>query len=264
MEKSETIRALSRGLAVLRAVEAGSGLSLHELSCATGLAKPTLLRILRTLEEEGHVRRGLTDQLYRANMRFVPTPEEMQRSVLAEVAAPVLDRLCQDVLWPSDLAAYADGFMWVQETSRRRSPFMMNRAVTKFGIHMLQSGMGRAYLAYCEPDKQSEVIDRLARSNEPHNYLARQRDKVRRILEDVRRKGYATRATGYFVTQPTEARVSAIAVPVMSEAEVLGSVNLVWISQAATEEQFVERHLQGLVDASRKIVQRFRASVTQL
>lgn len=258
MSKNETIRALSRGLSVLQTVQDGAGLSLHEISRLTGLAKPTLLRILRTLEEDGHVRRGLTDQLYRANMRFVPTLEEVQRSVLAEVAAPVLDRLCQDVLWPSDLAVYEDGFMRVQETSRRRSPFMMNRAVTKFGIHMLQSGMGWAYLAYCEPEKQCEIIERLTRSSEPYNQIARQRDKVERILEDVRRQGYATRATGYFVTQPTEARVSAIAVPVRSDTEVLGSVNLVWISQAATEEQFVQRHLQRLIEAAREIGGRFK------
>lgn len=257
MSDRVTIRALSRGLRVLKAVQDGAGLSLHEISQATGLAKPTLLRILRTLEAGGHVRRGLTDQLYHANMRFVPTLEEVQRSLLAEVAAPVLDRLCQDVLWPSDLAVHEDGFMWVQETSRRRSPFMMNRAVTKFGIHMLQSAMGRAYLAHCKPEEQCEIIECLAGSSEPYNQLARQRDKVERILEDVRRKGYATRATGYFVTQPTEARVAAIAVPVRSDSEVLGSVNLVWISQAATEEQFVRRHLNGLIGAAREIGTRY-------
>jgi IclR family mhp operon transcriptional activator len=257
MSKSETIRALSRGLGVLQAVQDGDGMSLHEISRKTGLPKPTLLRILRTLEEEGYIRRGLTDQHYHGNFRSVPTVEEMQRSVLAEVAAPILDRLCQEVLWPSDLAVYEDGFMWVQETSRRRSPFMMNRAVTRFGIHMLQSGMGRAYLAYCEPEKRREILQCLAQSSEPYNFLARRKDKVDGLLEDVRRKGYATRATGYFVTQPMEARVSAIAVPVNSDAEVLGSVNLVWISQAATEEQFVQRHLARLQKAAREIGERF-------
>lgn len=257
MSRNETIRALSRGLSVLQAVQDGAGLSLHEVSHATGLAKPTLLRILRTLEAEGYVRRGLTDQHYYANVRSVPTEEEVQRSVLAEVAAPILDQLCQEVLWPSDLAIYEHGYMWVQETSRRRSPFMMNRAVTRYGIHMLQSGMGRAYLAYCEPEKRVEILRLLAESNEPFNYLARQRDKVEKSLEDIRRKGYATRVTGYFVTQPNEARVTAIAVPVMARQEVLGSVNLVWIAHAASEEQFVERHLQRLVDAASEIAVRF-------
>jgi IclR family transcriptional regulator, mhp operon transcriptional activator len=127
---------LTRPEAVLKAVQDGAGMSLHEICQQTSLAKPTLLRILRTLEADGYVRRGLTDQRYHANVRSVPTEEEVQRSVLAEVAAPILDRLCQDVLWPSDLAIHDEGYMWVQETSRRRSPFMMNRAVTQLGIHM--------------------------------------------------------------------------------------------------------------------------------
>ena len=257
MTQNETIRALSRVLCVLQAVQDGNGMSLHEISGATGLAKPTLLRILRTLEAEGYVRRGLTDQHYHANVRSVPTEEEVQRSVLAEVAAPVLDQLCQEVLWPSDLAVYDDGHMWVQETSRRRSPFMMNRAVTRFGIHMLQSGMGRAFLAYCHPDRRDEILRRLAKSNEPHDVLARKTGTVEKMLRDVRSKGYATRVTGYFVTQPNEARVAAIAVPVMADEEVLGSVNLVWIAHAANEEQFVRRYLGRLTEASAEIAKRF-------
>ncbi|MCV0395666.1 MAG: helix-turn-helix domain-containing protein [Rhizobiaceae bacterium] len=259
MQKSVTIRALSRGLAVLQAVQREAGLSLHDLSRVTGLAKPTLVRILRTLESEGYVRRGLTDQLYHANLRSAATGEELQRSVLTEVAAPVLDRLCQEVLWPSDLAVYGDGYMHVQETSRRQSPFMMNRAVTRFRIHMLQSGMGRAYLAYCDPDSQAAIIERLANSDDPRNRLARRPAKVMEMLAGIRRKGYATRETGYFVTQPMEARVSAIAVPVMAGAEVLGSINLVWISQAAGEELFVRRHLDRLVEASDEIARRYEA-----
>ncbi|MEO3388685.1 helix-turn-helix domain-containing protein [Mesorhizobium sp. CAU 1741] len=257
MSKNETIRALSRGLAVLQAVQHAAGLSLHDLALTTGLAKPTLMRILRTLEAEGYVRRGLTDQLYHANLRAAATGEALQHSVLTEVAAPVLDRLCQEVLWPSDLAVYRDGAMRVQETSRRQSPFMMNRAVTTFEIHMLQSGMGRAYLAYCAPEKQAEIIDRLAVSGDPRNRLAKQPAKVMRMLGDILRKGYATRETGYFVTQPMEARVSAIAVPVTTGDEVLGSINLVWISQAASEEQFVQRHLARLLEASAEIADRY-------
>lgn len=261
MSDRETIRALSRGLTVLQAVQDSAGMSLHELSRATELAKPTLLRILRTLEAEGYVRRGLTDQQYHANVRAVRSEEEVHRSVLAEVAAPVLDQLCQEVLWPSDLAIYHDGHMWVQETSRRRSPFIMNRAVTRFGIHMLQSGMGRAYLAYCQPAKRKEILCRLEESSEPHDVLVRKKGMVEEMLQDVRSKGYATRLTGYFVTQPNEARLTAIAVPVMADEEVFGSVNLVWIAHAATEEQFVRRHLKRLTGASAEIAKRFIAVV---
>jgi DNA-binding IclR family transcriptional regulator len=37
MSRNETIRSLSRGLAVLQAVQDGVGMSLHEISRATGL-----------------------------------------------------------------------------------------------------------------------------------------------------------------------------------------------------------------------------------
>lgn len=253
MEKDDYVRALGRGLAVLRVLEDRPGLTLHAISGETRLAKSTLLRILRTLEAEAYVRRGLTDELYYPNVRSAVPHALMQRSVLAEVAAPILDRLCQEVLWPSDLAVYDDGFMRVQETSRRRSPFMMNRAVTQIGIHMLQSGMGRAFLAYCKPELRRTILEQLARSRDPRDGPARRPAEVEQMMDAIRRKGYATRQTGYFVTQPTEARVSAIAVPVMDGAYAMGSINLVWISQAATEEAFVRAHLEQLLEAARQI-----------
>ncbi len=257
MGKTNTVRALSRGLAVLRAIEDRPGASLHELSAACGLSKPVLLRMIATLEAEGYVRRGLTDRLYYANLRVPAPPDETRRSLLAEAAAPVLDRLCQEVLWPSDIAVYSDGFMRVQETSRRRSPFMMNRAVTRYGIHVLQSGMGRAFLAHCDSGTRESIMARLARSPDRRDRLARDKSAIDALIADVRTKGYATRETGYFITQPMEARVSAIAIPVIADMAAIGSVNLVWIAQAASEAQFVRRYLPRLAEASKEIARRF-------
>ena len=65
MAKTDTIRGLQRGLEVLKALQANSILSLHEIYLATGISKPSLLRILHTLEEFGMVSRRLADGHYR-------------------------------------------------------------------------------------------------------------------------------------------------------------------------------------------------------
>ena len=65
MAKTDTIRGLRRGLEVLQALQANSILSLHEIYLATGISKPSLLRILHTLEEFGMVSRRLADGHYR-------------------------------------------------------------------------------------------------------------------------------------------------------------------------------------------------------
>lgn len=253
MHSVKTIRALSRGLAVIRALETRDALTLHQLSEQTGLTKPTLLRILRTLGEEGYVRRGIADQQFRLTVRTSGVTARGARGLLAETAAPALDRLCHEVLWPSDLAVYRDGGMRIQETTRRLSPFMMNRDVLSHHIHVLQSGMGRAYLAYCADAEREQIIRTLAASRDPLDREARDRRAVAAAISEVRETGYAARAPGYFITHVTEARVSAIAVPVMHRGAAIGAINLIWVSRAAGEAEFVREHLERLQQAAREI-----------
>ena len=67
MPGSETIRGLERGLQVLQALQANPIASLHEIHLATRISKPSLLRILNTLEHAGYVsRRLVSHQCFRA------------------------------------------------------------------------------------------------------------------------------------------------------------------------------------------------------
>ena len=74
MPKSETIRGLERGLQVLNVLQSNPISSLHDIHLATSLSKPSLLRILHTLETAGLVSRRLGDGRYRvsANLTRVP------------------------------------------------------------------------------------------------------------------------------------------------------------------------------------------------
>ena len=55
MPKSESLRGLERGLQVLDALRTNPISSLHDLHLATGISKPSLLRVLHTLERFGLV-----------------------------------------------------------------------------------------------------------------------------------------------------------------------------------------------------------------
>src|SRR6478672_13243687 len=55
----KTVRGLERGIQVLQALQAQPISALHDIHVATKLPKPTLLRILHTLEQSGLVMRRL-------------------------------------------------------------------------------------------------------------------------------------------------------------------------------------------------------------
>src|SRR6185436_20179264 len=104
MGTSTTIRGLERGLKVLQALQYNPISSLHDIYLETGISKPSLLRILNTLEKSGLISRRLADGRYRISANLSHRARKRDRyDGVAEAAAPVLDRLCQKISWPSDL-----------------------------------------------------------------------------------------------------------------------------------------------------------------
>lgn len=254
----KSIRALARGLDVFKTLQQRGAASLQELHGDTGLAKPTLLRILKTLEEGGLARRSLGDGRYRisAGMRlFAQSLDEAD--AIAEQAAPALDRLCRVVLWPSDLGVYRDGAMEIIESSRHQTPFMVNRDRMGFRVHMLMSAMGRAYLAFCPGGERRTILARLGRSSDPYDRAARNPSAVLADLARDRARGYAVREAGYGRWGIAErSQADAIAVPVMQGKRVLACLSLSWAAGATTRAEMVARHLGQLQDAAVEIAGR--------
>lgn len=258
----KSIRALARGLDVLKALQDRPATSLHDLHGDTGLSKPTLLRILRTLEEAGMVHRAIGDGRYRVSARVRFLGHDLSdHDAIAEQAAPVLDRLCRRILWPSDIAVYKDGAMEILETSRQQTPFLVNRARMGYRVHMLMSAMGRAYLAFCPRDERDRILARLRRSDDPYDRRARERSAVLAILRQDRERGYAVREPGYGYWVTDRSRAAAIAVPVLLNSRVMASINLCWVDGAVTTEKMVDLHLADLQDAAAEIARGAAASI---
>src|SRR5215213_2038815 len=168
MQGSDTIRGLERGLQVLQALQASPIASLNDLYLATHISKPSLLRVLTTLEKFGLVSRRLADGHYRLSAFAGPRKKRDRYARVAEAAAPVLDQLCQKVRWPSDLLVPAGDHMERRETSRAQSPFHVGpRAVISHvgqPVGWLLTGVGRAYIAFC-PDKEREDLFKTLRKS---------------------------------------------------------------------------------------------------
>ena len=263
MLQSETIRGLERGLRVLQALQAKPIASLADIHLATQISKPSLLRVLATLEQFGLVSRRLADGHYRLSAFSRPGGKRDRFARVAEAAAPVLDRLCQRVRWPSDLLVPAGDHMERRETSRAQSPFQVGprAAIIHVGqpVGWLLTGVGRAYLAFCPDKERDDILGKLRKSQKPEDRLARDLKKLERILADTRERGYGIRDPGFvggnYGQAPFDDGLAAIAVPLKDGSRVLGSINILWIKSAFTVEEFAARHLFDLQCATREIVE---------
>ncbi|MCC8974493.1 IclR family transcriptional regulator domain-containing protein [Bradyrhizobium brasilense] len=264
MAGPKVIKSLERGLLVLQALQMQPDSSLQELHVFTNISKPSLLRILHTLARSGLVTRRLADGRYRigATLSHAPSRRE-HRDRIAEAAAPILERLCERVSWPSDLMVPAGDHMEIRETTRARSPILLQQERIGLPVNWLHSAVGRAYLAYCPVKERQRIVDLLRSSKKPEDRLAREPARLSSILAEVRARGYGTRDpthTGGYYGGPLHADgLFSIAVPLRDGQRVLGAINMLWLKTAFSIEAFAARHLGELQDTAKEIVSSVRS-----
>ncbi len=260
--KVKSIRALERALDVLQVLQESKAMELKDLHQATGLPKATLLRILTTLQSRGLVWRRIADRAFLPSVawrrRINPIDDEAR---LVEVAAPILERLCSRVSWPSILAAPRLDAMEVIETN---SPVAyvshFPLGPVGFRINWLRSATGIAYLAYCSEGERAAILARLQTSPHPGDAVARDEKWVSRRLAQVRERGYGFRDPsfgGHFdkARREHDDGRDSIAMPIVIGDRVLGCVNLTWSTRVADLKSIAAKHLGELRDAANRIAE---------
>lgn len=260
----KTINALERGLDVLRKLNERHGQSLAELHAATGIPKPSLLRILDTLEASGFAWRAIGDGRYRRRFALILRPSIADELLaIGEIAAPFLENLRRKVIWPSDVLVFRDFRMELVETSRRQSTLGVAMYPLGYRVEMFLSAPGRAWLAFCS-DAERETVLADAALHPP--MLQRSRDLLRgglaAILDETRRLGYASRDPLFGGADDKDIsviddRLDAIAVPLMAGGRVLATMNLVWPRKYKLKAQIVREHLADLQETAASIAAAF-------
>jgi IclR family mhp operon transcriptional activator len=245
---------------VLEALERNPILSLQDLHLTTGISKPALLRLLQTLDKFGLVSRRLGDGRYRSHATLTRAPRRhAHHERVAEAAAPVLDRLCQRISWPSDLMVPAGDHLLIVETSRSMTPFLIGGAA-RIGtrVNWLLTAVGRAYLANCPAREREQILRRLRKSDKPEDQLAHDPLQLDRILSETRKRGYGIRATGFgghpHGTAPSDDGLAGMALPLLDGMRVHGTINILWVRTAFTIDNFAKGYLPDLQAAAREIV----------
>jgi IclR family mhp operon transcriptional activator len=239
---------------VLRCISNRGSTSLAELHKDSGISRPALLRLLATLEAEGYVRRWLTDGRYRISFN---APEIVKSrglpAIMADLVGPVLQDLLPKLSWPADIAVRDGHHMIVCETTRRKSPHLVHPVNAGYRVHMLQSAVGRAFLAFCRPFERDNILAALRKSGDLNDQLARDEKAIDALLMENRKRGYAFRKKGYFANRPNvPLEFSAIAVPILYDSHAMACLSVTWIATAMSEQEFVASYLPAIQIAARR------------
>lgn len=257
--KVKSIASLGRGIDVLLALQDRHVMTLQALNDTTGISKTTLIRILHTLHQKGLVWQRIADGAFLASHRLRRYVGLQDTDWLVEVAAPILERLCDRVSWPSVLSIPRADHMEVIETNSPKASFDLVVGPIGARIDMLRSSSGRAYLAYCDAAEFEAVIERLRQASPQAPRTAWDRDWIERAIRRTRERGYSVRAHDYGGIY-NDARAS-IAMPVIVTGTVLACVNLTWVAKIIPLEDVVRLHIDAMRDAVHDIETGLTASL---
>jgi len=251
--KHEGVRALTRGLAILRHVSAAGGSTrASEIAKALDIPRPTVYRLLETLEEAGYVAFSASANLVRVTRLAASLGDGYAvTSTLCQVAAPILAEVGARIVWPLDLTIYDNAAMVIQETTHGRSPLSIDRAMIGYRLPVLRTSAGRAYLAFCPEQERLLILEHLRRLGEPADLPFLAPDALQRILDNTRDRGLAVRDGGEF-----RERTSSIAAPIMAGESVMGCVSLIWIRSAMETSAALAQYASELSEVAQRIAQK--------
>jgi IclR family transcriptional regulator, pca regulon regulatory protein len=234
------IEALARGLDVLRSFRpATPSMTLSDLAGVTGLARPTVRRILITLEELGYVRvadRGyaLTPRVLELGMAYVNALN------MWDIARPHMEKLVAQTNESSSMAQL-DGSDIVY-VARVAVPKIVTLAVT-IGTRFPApaTSMGKVLLAALPPDSASSLLETASRSG----ITARWQPSAAELetsLREVRAKGWA------LADQDLAPGIRSVATGVRDgDGRVVAAINVTVHAAETSVETLLDEHLPRLL-----------------
>lgn len=248
-KRSDSIRSIQRGLDVLSEVNRSGGIRASDLATRLGLARPTVYRMLETLEQLGYVRRSGSDDRFRVTRKASGLGDGYDPGLLiSEAAVPVIGELSRRLLWPIDLTICESAAMVVQETTHAKSPLSIDRGMIGRRLPMLRTSSGRAYLTFCSAAEREIIIKHVSRMNDPDDRPYLQRDYLEKMLAETRARGFGLRADGEY-----NERTSSIAVPVIKSVNVLGCISIIWIRSALDADEAIEQFAAPMTQAAAQL-----------
>lgn len=247
------VRSVVRAVKLLQALNRQAVSSLEVLHAQTGLPKPTIVRLLQTLEFCDLVRHAPQHGAYylSSEVRSLACGYHSE-PMIVEVASPLMDALTLRIKWPMAIAVPDDIRMVVRYSTIPLSPLALKHSTVNSELSLVSRAVGRAYLAFCARDHQDELLRRLTLSNADEDKPAKDGVEMRRILDDVQHAGYALRDPRCMPASNT------LAVPVFDAQGVAASLGLTFFSSTLKPQQAVERYLSELQHTAREIGRRLR------
>lgn len=253
MSSSQSVRSVARAIGLLQAMNRQPVSTVDMLHLQTSLPKPTIVRLLRTLEDLQLVRHAPQHGAYylTSEVRSLSTGYHSEPQIV-EAAMSLMDAMTLKVKWPMAIAVFEDNAVVVRYSTIPLSPLALLHSSINMRLSLASRALGRVYLAFCGNEEQEIIIDALALSSNAEDTPARDRVAFQSLLQDIRSNGYATRSR---TVRPVS---QTIAVPILVQNRVVATVGLTFFSSVLTDKKAIATYLADLQELARNVSTRLQ------
>lgn len=241
-----TVRAISRAIAVLSAVNRDGPITMMGISRSAMIPYPTASRIVHTLLDEGLIERETARKRYRVTSLVQTLSTGFQHEdALVSVARPHIEALCRQLGWPVALATRVGPRMMLRDSTHNMTSLTFSNYYPGWTLPIAECATGKVFLAHCEAEEREMIIDGwTAIDNETsRSGLVMVGDDF--MLSKIRKDGYAIQSRQAYNAEP--GKTSSVAVPVMGKGGRLhASLGMIYFDTAMSVEDAVSEFVGPL------------------
>jgi IclR family mhp operon transcriptional activator len=255
MPSFEPVRAIIRGLHILRVISESGPIGAMDISKQVKLPQPTIVRILETLVSAGYIYRLEKSALYGVTARTLTLSKGFAvTSRLVQLATPLIEELRTEIGWPSNLATFEHGAMSIVYTNRSEHGMSI---ASRLGarIPVLVTGVGLIYLANLPKDDLDATLAQLRTSDSRWDTNPAMLEGLPERLEAARRNGYAL-AEEEYLKEIYHSQIWAVAVPIIIDGRVVAGLSSLVLRSAGNQNRILAQILPAVRRTAQLIADR--------
>lgn len=242
------VRALERGLRILEVVNEQDGIKTQDIADLTGLSRPTVFRLLETLQSMGFVTPSTSGVGWHPTLTCnLLSSGFVDKSWVGQIAMPEMIKLGENILWPLDLVTIDGDAMLIRETTHKVSPFSFDMGMVGRRVPILHTSGGHSYLSFCPDDEREVIFEMLRKSGKPEHALIHDPHMMSQILERTRARGFGFRTDGY------RSHTHSVATPITYDGRVLASLCVICLKTAISFDEMARRFVPRLQKTCERI-----------
>ena len=237
-----SIRSLERGIAVLLAVNRLNGAKPGDIADATGIPRPSVYRLLKTLDEMGMVSKDHFSNRWRPTRHVKSLSSGFrEEDWVCQVAVPHMIDLGRDVLWPLDLVTLRGSAMEIRESTHQISPYSVNHGMVGKQVPLIETAGGRVLLANMSRPEREALLKLFSETSGMTPPFVMRDGGMDAVIAKVQKLG-----VGYRIADFTP-ETGSISAPIWYEDRVFACLTLIWSTSSLTLEKSLQLYRDKLL-----------------